>query len=63
MLHILCRITVDGREVRFGMKCDINSKLWDVKAGKASGRSVEALKINGFINNTEADIIKIYSDL
>jgi hypothetical protein len=34
-----------------------------VKAGKASGRSVEALKINGLIDNTKAVIIKIYSDL
>ncbi|GAB6395285.1 MAG: Arm DNA-binding domain-containing protein [Bacteroidales bacterium] len=63
MLHILCRITVDGREVCFGIKCDINPKLWDVETGKASGRSVKALKINGLIDNTKADIIKIYSDL
>ncbi|GAB6394502.1 MAG: transposase [Bacteroidales bacterium] len=62
-IPLFCRITVDGQEVRFGMKCDINPKLWDVKSNKASGRSVEALKINGLIDNTKAAIIKIYRDL
>jgi hypothetical protein len=60
---LFCRITIDGQEVRFGMKCDINSKLWDVKANKANSRSDEALKINGLIDNTKAAIFKIYRDL
>jgi hypothetical protein len=32
---LFCRITVDGGEVRFGMKKDVHPKLWDVKAGRA----------------------------
>ncbi|MDR1098172.1 MAG: site-specific integrase, partial [Tannerella sp.] len=32
---LFCRITVDGKETRFGMKRDIHPKFWDVKAGKA----------------------------
>jgi site-specific recombinase XerD len=60
---LFCRITVDGQEVRFGMKCDVNPKFWDVKAGKASGRTTEAMKINSLIENTKAAIFKIYRDL
>ncbi|MDR1652665.1 MAG: site-specific integrase [Prevotellaceae bacterium] len=63
MIPLFCRITVDGQEVRFGMKCDVNPKFWDVKAGKAGGRTTEAVKINSLIENTKAAIFKIYRDL
>lgn len=26
LISLYCRITVDGQEVRFRMKCDVNSK-------------------------------------
>jgi site-specific recombinase XerD len=60
---LYCRITVDGKEARFGMKCDVNPKLWDVETGKASGRTAEATRINALIENTKASIIKAYRDL
>jgi site-specific recombinase XerD len=60
---LFCRITVDGKEVRFGMKKDINPKVWDVGAGKATGRTLEAAEINMLIDNTRSSIIKVYRDL
>ena len=39
MIPLLCRITADGQEVRFGMKRDINSKFRNVKSATATGRS------------------------
>jgi site-specific recombinase XerD len=60
---LYCRITVDGQEVRFGMKCDVNSKYWDVKTGKATGRTTEAMKINALVDNTKAEIYKVYRKL
>jgi hypothetical protein len=63
LIPLFCRITVDGQEVRFGMKCDVNPKFWDVKASKAGGRTTEATKINSLIENTKAAIFKIYRDL
>jgi site-specific recombinase XerD len=60
---LFCRITVDGKEARFGMKKDINPKLWDTKAGKAIGRTLEATEINSLIDNTKSAIIKVYRDL
>jgi site-specific recombinase XerD len=60
---LFCRITVDGQEVRFGMKRDINPKYWDVKSGKATGRSDEAAAINSLMDNTKSAIIKVYREL
>ena len=60
---LFCRITVDGQEVRFGMKRDIHPKYWDVKSGKATGRSDEAAEINTLMDNTKSALIKVYRDL
>jgi site-specific recombinase XerD len=60
---LFCRITVNGKETRFGMKKDINPQCWDVKAGKATGRTNEAVEINTLIDKTKSTIYKIYRDL
>jgi hypothetical protein len=63
MIPLFCRITVDGQEVRFGMKCDVNPKFWDVKTGKVTRRTADAVKINALVDNTKAAIIKVSRDL
>jgi len=60
---IYCRITIDGKEARFGMKKDIQPKLWDVKAGKASGRTLESSEINALLESAKSSIHKTYRDL
>jgi hypothetical protein len=45
-IPLFCRITVDGQEVRFSMKCDVNPKYWDIKTGNVIGRTTEATQIN-----------------
>ena len=62
-IPLFCRITVDGKETRFGMKKDVNPKCWDVKAGKVTGRTDEAVEINTLINNTKSGIYKVYRDM
>ncbi|MDR1102941.1 MAG: hypothetical protein LBL42_04195 [Tannerella sp.] len=57
---LFCRITVDGKEVRFGMKRDVQPGYWNVKAGKATGRSGEAVEINTLLDSTKAAIYKVY---
>jgi len=59
-IPLFCRITIDGKEARFSMKCDVQPKFWDIKANKALGRTIEATKINLLLDNTKASIIKIY---
>jgi len=61
-IPLFCRITVDGQEARFGMKCDVNPKYWDVKTSKATGRTAEAAKINSLVDTTKAAIYKIYRE-
>jgi site-specific recombinase XerD len=60
---IFCRITVDGKEARFGMKKDINPNFWDVNVGKATGRTSEATEINTLLDNTKSAIYRVYRDL
>jgi hypothetical protein len=63
LIPLFCRITVDGQEARFGMKCDVNTKYWDVETGRATGRTVEAARINALVDNTKAAIYKVYREL
>src|SRR5690606_35380381 len=60
---VYCRITIDGKEARFGMKKDINPNLWNVKEGKATGKSAESSEINALLETTKAAIHKIYRDV
>ena len=60
---LYCRITVDGQEARFGMKCDVNPKFWDVKTGRATGRTSDAIKVNALVDNTHAALFKVYREI
>ena len=60
---VYCRITIDGKESRFGMKKNIDPKLWNVKEGKATGKSAESSEINALLEKTKAGIHKIYRDI
>jgi site-specific recombinase XerD len=62
-IPLFCRITVDGKETRFGMKRDVNPKFWDVKVGKAIGRTNEAAEINALIDSAKSGIYKVYRQL
>ncbi|MDR2691439.1 MAG: site-specific integrase [Dysgonamonadaceae bacterium] len=58
-----CRITVDGKEARFGMKCDVHPKYRDVNTGRATGRTADAVKTNALVDNTKASIYRVYREL
>jgi site-specific recombinase XerD len=60
---LFCRITVDGKETRFGMKKDVHPGCWDVKTGRATGRTGEATEINALIDSAKSAIYKVYRDL
>jgi hypothetical protein len=62
-MPIFCRITIDKQEARFGIKKDVNPVIWDVKVGKAIGRTVEATDINTVIDQTKSVLFSIYNDL
>lgn len=60
---VYCRITIDGKESRFGMKKNIDPKLWNIKEGKLTGKSAESSEINALLEKTKAGIHKIYRDV
>ncbi len=60
---IWCRITVDGQATRFNTKSNINPNIWDSKAGKASGKTKEAMEVNSLLDTIKASIYKVYHDL
>lgn len=60
LVPIIARVTVNTQVVQFGCKLDINPEIWDVKAGKAIGRSKEASDVNTALDNLKVAIRKSY---
>lgn len=62
-LPLMCRITVDGEIKQFSCKMDVPLRLWDVKNNRASGKSVEAQKINIAIDKIRVEVNRRYQEL
>jgi len=43
---IMCRITIGGQRVQLSAQLSVNPDLWDVRLGRASGRSPAAVRVN-----------------
>lgn len=57
---VMGRITVNGTISQFSCKLNIRPALWDSKANKAIGKSVEAQRINEKLENDKTNIGKQY---
>ena len=62
-MPIMGRITVNGMAVQFSAKVEIKPEFWNVKAGKAIGKTSEAQHINTMLESIKASMTKIYRDL
>ncbi len=62
-LPLMCRITVDGEIKQFSCKMDVLLRLWDVKNNRASGKSVEAQRINRAVDKIRVEINHRYQQL
>jgi len=62
-MPIMGRITVNGMAVQFASKVEIKPDYWNVKAGKAIGRSVEVHEVNNALESIKTTMTKIYRDL
>ena len=60
---LMCRLTVDGEIKQFSCKMDIPPRLWDVKTGRASGKSIEAQKINRAVDKIRVDVNRRYQEM
>lgn len=57
---VMGRITVNGTIAQFSCKLNVEPSLWDTKANRASGKSIEAQKINRKLDNIRTQIGKQY---
>ncbi|MDP4201205.1 MAG: site-specific integrase [Bacteroidota bacterium] len=62
-MPILGRITVNGEAVQFSTKVEMNPVYWNVKAGKAIGKSKEVHEVNATLESIKTTMTKIYRDL
>lgn len=62
-LPLMCRITVDGEIKQFSCKMDVPLRLWDVKNNRASGKSVEAQRINLAVDKIRVEVNRRYQEL
>lgn len=60
---LMCRLTVDGEIKQFSCKMDVPPRLWDVKAGRASGKSIEAQKINRAVDKIRVEVNRRYQEM
>ena len=60
---IMGRITVNGTIAQFSCKLNIKPDLWDTKAHRAAGKSLEAQKINHALDNIRTQIGKQYQSI
>ena len=60
---IMGRITVNTTIAQFSCKLNIKPDLWDTKANRAAGKSLEAQKINQKLDNIKTQIGKQYQNI
>ena len=60
----LCaRITIDGEEVKFSLKSEVSSAIWDPKSGRGKGQTKEALQLNRYLDSIKGQMIMHYHSL
>ena len=60
---VMGRITVNSTISQFSCKLNIKPDLWDTKANRAAGKSLEAQKINQKLDNIKTQIGKQYQSI
>ena len=60
---VMGRITLNGTMSQFSCKLSVRASLWDAKANKTSGKSLEAQRINEKLENIKTNIGKQYQRL
>ena len=60
---VMGRITVDGTQCQFSCKVDCNPDIWEVKGGRATGKSVMARNVNMELDKIKARIDKYYKEI
>ena len=60
---VMGRITVNGTISQFSAKLTVPERLWEVRGGHAKGRSLEADRINRYLDDIRSQIDRHYRDI
>jgi len=60
---VMGRITIDTKVAQFSSKTDVDSTLWDIKTGRAIGKSSQSILVNRTIDRLTQEINKFYTEL
>ena len=60
---LMGRITVNGTISQFSAKLSVPERLWEVRGGRAKGRSLEADRINRYLDDIRSQIDRHYRDI
>ena len=63
VVPLMGRITVNGTISQFSAKLSVPERLWEVRGGRAKGRSLEADRINRYLDNIRIQIGKHYQSI
>ena len=63
VVPVMGRITVNGTISQFSAKLSVPPHLWEVKGGRAKGKSLEADRINRYLDNIRIQIGKHYQSI
>ena len=60
---VMGRITIDTKVAQFSTKTDVDSTLWDIKTGRAIGKSSQSILVNRAIDRLTQEINKFYTEM
>lgn len=63
LCQLLCRVTIDTGAAQIGTKIAVDPSVWDGKAGRATGRSKNAVIVNQTIDRLSEDITVHYREI
>ena len=60
---IMARITLNGEIVQFSVKCSVNPDDWNPRAQRVTGKTANAVKLNGLLDNFRSRIFNNYREI
>ena len=60
---VMIRLTIDGEQIHFSSKLEIDAKRWNQKSNKVIGRTEDAKNFNCMLDKVRMDLHEIYRDL
>ncbi|GHU13871.1 tyrosine recombinase [Betaproteobacteria bacterium] len=58
---VMGRITIDAQVAQFSTNAEVNPTVWDAKAGRATGKTKDAITLNRKLNKLEQEIGEHYN--